>query len=70
MDHLPFEGADILLSLDDDFTRLAAQSREQPQQHVQKLDAAGETIAAIDLALYGFDLTTAKRFVEGLRKNA
>jgi hypothetical protein len=59
------------LSLFDDLTMLAAQTPEQQEQQLLKLDAAGQTVVAIYLArrLYGFDLTTAKTFVDRLRQS-
>jgi len=58
------------LSLSEDLTTLAAQSPKDQEQQLLKLDAAGQTIEAIYLArrLYGFDLTTAKTFVDQLRQ--
>jgi hypothetical protein len=59
------------LSHSEDLTRLAAQTPEDQEQQLLKLDAAGQTIVAIYLArrLYGFDLTTAKTFVDRLRQS-
>src|SRR5215510_6094361 len=59
------------LSLSEDLTTLAAQTSEQQEQQLLKLVAAGQTIEAIYLArrLYGFDLTTAKTFVDRLRQS-
>ena len=43
-------------------------SREERESHILALAAAGDRFAAIKAAreLYGFDLTEAKRFVDGL----
>jgi hypothetical protein len=60
------------LSIVEDLTTLAAQPRERQEQQLLKLDAAGQTVEAIYLArrLYGFDLTTAKTFVDRLRTSS
>jgi len=59
------------LSLFEDLTMLAAQTPEHQEQQLLKLAAAGQTMVAIYLArrLYGFDLTTAKTFVDRLRQS-
>jgi hypothetical protein len=59
------------LSLSEDLTTLAAQTRDHQEQQLLKLVAAGQTIVAVYLArrLYGFDLTTAKTFVDQLRES-
>lgn len=53
----------------EDFTQLASLPREQQEQRLRDLDAAGSTLVAIATArrLYGYDLAQAKAFVEGLR---
>ncbi|HEU5257490.1 MAG TPA: hypothetical protein VFU28_15965 [Vicinamibacterales bacterium] len=59
------------LSLFEDLTMLAAQTPEDQEQQLLKLYAAGQTVEAIYLArrLYGFDLATAKTFVDRLRQS-
>jgi len=59
------------LSLSEDLTTLAALTPEDQVQQLLKLDAGGQTIEAIYLArrLYGFNLTTAKTFVDRLRQS-
>jgi hypothetical protein len=59
------------VSLSEDLTTLAAQTPEDQEQQLLKLDAAGQTVVAIYLTrrLYGFDLTTAKTFVDRLRQS-
>jgi ribosomal protein L7/L12 len=52
-----------------DFTHLATLSREQQEGRILELAESGQTMAAIHAAraLYGYDLTQAKEFVDGLR---
>jgi hypothetical protein len=53
----------------EDFTRLATLTLEQQQQRLRQLDSAGQTVLAVSTArrLYGYDLATARAFVEALR---
>jgi hypothetical protein len=53
-----------------DFVHIKGLGRDQQERRLRELAASGETIAAIGIArdLYGFDLTQAKNFVEGLSR--
>jgi len=55
----------------EDFTRLAMQTPEQQRQRLRQLDAAGQTVLAVSTArrLFGYDLATAKGFIDGLRND-
>lgn len=57
------------VKLTEDFTKLGMLTREQQSERLRELDAAGQTVIAITTArrLYGYDLATAKAFIENLR---
>ena len=65
----PFAQIAPTLCFSQDFTKLVGLTGEQQQQHLRELDAAGQTLLAISTArrLYGYDLVTAKAFIEKLR---
>lgn len=55
-----------------DYARLEPLTRAERETRLRELAESGETMPAIRMArlLYGYDLTQAKRFVEGLRRRS
>ena len=56
------------IKVETDYTRLAGLDRAEQERRLRELAESGQTLAAIKLArsFYGYDMTEAKRFVDGL----
>ena len=56
----------------DEYSQLSSKSRKEQAEYLRRLDARGETVAAIYTArrLYGFGLADAKDFLDRLRAGA
>ena len=53
----------------EDFAHIGSLNREEQEKRLRELDQRGRTIAAVYIArrLYGYDLTQAEGFIQGLR---
>ena len=56
------------IKVETDYSRLAGLDRAEQERRLRELAESGQTLAAIKLArsIYGYDMTEAKRFVDGL----